>query len=387
MIKRAIKLPATESFFLLGPRQTGKSTLIESLHLDAAWKINLLQDEHFFRYSKSPSLFRKEAEQKIAREGIRTLFIDEIQRVPALLNEVQFLMDRTKRRFIMTGSSARKLKRGGANLLAGRAVERHLHPYIYEEVSDDFDLNDVLLYGSLPPVFGRPAGEKEDILRTYAHVYLREEIQNEGLVRNLGGFSKFLDLAANQSGELLSYSAVARECGQSVRTVQAHYQILEDTLVGFRLEPWHRSVRKRLVGHPKFYLFDTGVTNAVNRRLSGPPDPMHQGRLFEQFVILEAHRLLSYARSDAALYFWRTNHGAEVDLLVERHGKILAAIEIKCSGNISGAPLSGLRAFREEHPTVPCYLISTVETAHELDRVKVLPWIKGLKLIKELVSA
>lgn len=373
MIHRVMQLPKG-SFLLLGPRQTGKSTLIESHFIKNLWKIDLLLSDLFLKYSKDPSLFRKESLEKINREGIQTIFIDEIQRVPQLLNEVQFLMKESKCQFILTGSSARKLKRGGANLLAGRAVERHLFPFVYEEMKNHFNLEEALLLGTLPALTGKNQAEKIDLLSTYAHVYLKEEIQSEGIARNLGGFSRFLDMAASQFGGLVSFSNIARECQLPIRTVQSYYEILEDTLIGFRLESWTRSLRKRLVAHPKFYFFDCGVTNAVNQRLTAFLDAETKGRLFEQWIILETYRMIHYRQSEAKIYFWKTNHGAEVDLLIEKHGRLVAAFEIKAASRIAGPHLSGLRSFREEHPKTPCAVICTAEHAYEMDQVKILSW-------------
>ena len=384
MIKRIISLPPKLSFFLLGPRQTGKSTLIDSLFSTRAWKVDLLLSDSFFAYSKDPALFRKEVLAKLSREQLTTIVIDEIQRVPELLNEVHYLMEKHKRcRFVLTGSSARKLRRGGVNLLAGRAVERHLFPFVYEEISPDFELDDALMHGTLPAVFGREARIKRDILHAYVHTYLQTEIQSEGIARNLAGFSRFLDVAASQFGDLLNYTAIGRECGLPTRTVQGYFDILEDTLIGFRLEPYRKSVRKRLRAHPKFYFFDTGVVNAINRTLTSNLSTQLRGRLFEHFIVLETYRKLSYASSEARLFFWRTNHGAEVDLLIEKHGKLRVAIEIKSSPHIAGADLSGLNAFRQEHRKVPCMLVSTVRNAFELHGVTVLPWQEYLEALGE----
>lgn len=387
MINRIIQLPEKTSFFLLGPRQTGKSTLIDYRYTRAVWKIDLLLTDLFLAYSKDPSLFRREAVEKIKHEEIRTIFIDEIQRVPFLLTEVHALMREFDCRFILTGSSARKLRRGGVDLLAGRAVERRLFPFVYEEIKGRFDLKEALLFGTLPPLIGKTDSEKRDILSAYVNTYLKEEIQSEGIARNLGGFSRFLDLAAGQFAELVSFSAIARECHLPVRTVQSYYEILEDTLIGFRLPPWRKSLRKRLTAHPKFYFFDCGVTNAINRQLTAPLEAQLSGRLFEQFVVLETHRLLHYSQGEAGLYYWRTNHGAEVDLLIERHGKLISGFEIKATPNISGAHLSGIRAFKEEHPEIPCAVISTAPNAFEIEGVKILPWKQYLTELSCLLSS
>lgn len=378
MINRMCKLPDNKSFFLFGPRQTGKTTLVHATFKEKVWEIDLLLSETFFKYSKYPQQMRLEALEKIEKEGIQRIFIDEIQRVPQLLNEVHFLIEKTGCRFLLTGSSARKLRRGGVNLLAGRAVTRHLFPFVYEEIKSDFSLRQILQFGSLPAVFEYSREDKIDTLRSYTETYLREEIQAEGIVRNLGNFSRFLDLAASQFGELVSFTAIGRECHVATRTVQSYYGILEDTLIGLRLEPWTRSLRKRLVAHPKFYLFDLGVTNCLNRQLTAPPDPMRAGRLFEQFIVLETHRMLHYLHSEASLYFWRTNHGAEVDLLIEKHGKFVGAFEIKYSTRITGSHLSGLRAFRDEHPDVPLHVIARVDQPYRIDNVHIMPWINYL---------
>lgn len=385
MVHRIINLPVNLSFFLFGPRQTGKTSLIQEFMDKKTWKVDLLLNEIFFKYSKNPELFRKESEEKI-KTGFKKIFVDEVQQVPRILNEIQALMSaHPEVQFILTGSSARKLKRGAANLLGGRAVERHLFPFIYSEIKESFDLDEVLQYGSLPPVYGKTSEQQADILNAYVNVYLREEIQSEGLVRNLGGFSRFLEISAAQFGELVNFTSIARDCHLTARSVQSYYEILEDTLVGFRLEPWAKSARKRMIGHPKFYFFDNGVTNAINKNLKGEINPLLKGRLFEQFIVLETMRLIHYKRSEANIYFWRTNHGAEIDLLIEKHGQLKAACEIKSSSNISGAHLSGIRAFRQENQKVPCFVICRADNAYELDSVKVLPWQSYLEKINDLV--
>jgi len=385
MINRIISLPKAQSFFLFGSRQTGKTTLIHTKYTKMIWKIDLLLNDTFFRYAQNPSLFRQEAVEKIQNEKIKIIFIDEVQRLPALLNEVQYLMQNFSCQFILTGSSARKLKRGGGNLLAGRAVEHKLFPLTYEELKSEFHLEHILQFGSLPALLDKTKKEKKDILAAYVHTYLREEIQAEGIARNIGGFSRFLDLAASQFGELLSFSAVARECHLPVRTVQSYYEVLEDTLIGIRLQPWRKSLRKRLTAHPKFYLFDTGVANAINKRLTGGMDRQLMGRLFEQWIILETGRLIHYAGSEANMYYWRTNNGAEVDLLIEKHGKIRAAFEIKLTPNISGSHLSGLRVFHEEHTAVPCFVICTTPNTFTLNKIKIISWESYLKLLQSFI--
>ena len=383
MIPRICDLPSNRSFFLFGPRQTGKSTLVNAAFPSEVWKIDLLMTDQFLKYSKHPHLLRIEALEKIEKQGIRRIFVDEIQRIPELLNEVHFLIENTGCRFLMTGSSARKLRKGGINLLAGRAVQRRLFPFVYKEIADTFSLDEVLRFGTLPAVYGRSREEKFDILNSYSETYLREEIQAEGLVRNLGGFSRLLDLAAGQCGELISFTSIGRDCHVATRTVQAYYDILEDTLISIRLQPWRKSIKKRMVSHAKFYLFDLGITNSLIRQLTAPPDPVRRGRLFEQFIILETYRLLHYRQSEACIYFWRTNHGAEVDLIIEKYGKIIGAFEIKSRSHITGAHLTGLRSFRAEYPDVPLHVIAMVEDSYRIEDVLVVSWKRYLEELVE----
>lgn len=385
MIKRWLKLPEKASFFLFGPRQTGKSTLISETLKSNSWMVNLLLNEAFSKYSKYPELFRKEALQKIEKENTEVVFVDEIQKVPALLNEIQFLIDQKKAQFILTCSSARKLKKGGANLLGGRAVERFLFPFIFSEIEEGFDLEDVLRFGSLPSIYGKNVEEKIDNLKAYTNIYLREEIQLEGIVRNLGGFSRFLDIAASQFGDVVNFSNIGRECHLPTRTVQSYYEILEDTLIGFRLDPWRKSLRKRLGSHPKFYLFDMGVTNAINRHLGDLPDNNLRGRLFEQFIVLETFRLLNYLQSESRIYYWRTNIGAEIDLVIEKQGELKAAFEIKAKRTVGGNDFSGFRAFSDDNPKVPCFLVCETEEPYNEGKIGVLPWKIFLKRLPEFL--
>ena len=388
MITRITDLPENRSFFLFGPRQTGKTSLIRSKFGDDAWTVNLLHGEEYARYAKHPAQYRLDALEKIRTGDTRRFVLDEVQRIPELLNEVHALMeDHPDRQFILLGSSARKLKRGGANLLAGRAVQRLLFPFTLAELGEHFNLDDALRFGTLPPLLGLSDMDKQDTLKAYTETYLREEVQMEGLVRNLGGFYRFLEIAASASGELINFSNIARGCHLPVRTVQSYYEILEDTLIGFRLQPWLKSERKRLVAHRKFYFFDTGVTNAINRRLAAPPDPRLTGRLFEQFIVLELHRLLHYARSERRIFFWRTNTGAEVDLVLERHGELTGAVEIKSATEVSGNDFSGLRAFRNDNPAVLLTVVYRGIQAYRTDGIRIIPWKMFLDEIMQEITA
>jgi predicted AAA+ superfamily ATPase len=231
------------------------------------------------------------------------------------------------------------------------------------------------------------AGQARETLKAYVEIYVREEIQMEGLVRNLGGFTRFLDLVGAYCGEIVNFSALAREAGLPIKTVQSYFEVLEDTLIGLRIPAWTKSPLKRLVSHPKFYLFDNGLTNALTHRLLEPLEPAIRGRLFEQFFIQETRRRLDYSRADYGLYYWRTNNGAEVDLLIELDGSLAAAVEFKSRPALSGADLSGLRSFREDHPGLPCLLVCTAPEVFDLDFAKVLPWRSYLEWLDGLARA
>ncbi len=384
MIERRCRLPARQSCLLLGPRQTGKTTLVRAALPSGAFSVDLLRHDVFLRYSKDPSLVRSEVEARL-RAGARTIFVDEIQRIPALLDEIHGLIEATGARFLLTGSSARKLRRAPTNLFAGRAATRRLHPLTEVEIGSDFDLGRALRFGTLPPVVTSDDELARDVLESYAETYLREEIQAEAWVRNLGGFGRFLDVAAAQSGELLNFTAVGREASLATRTVQEYFQILEDTLLGFRREAWSRSPRARMVAHPRFFLFDTGVTNALCRRLTSLVDPLLRGRLFEQWLILECRRRIDYARSEARIFFWRTHHGAEIDLLIEKHGRLRLAAEMKAQRRVSSADLSGLRSFADAHPKVPRLVVAEVPAAHRLGEIDVLPWKMFLDRLEDWI--
>lgn len=385
MLHRLLTLPTKRSCLLFGPRQTGKSTLVRGLLPAKSWTLDLLRPDVALRFAKDPAQFGREVEQR-STKGVKTVFVDEVQRVPALLDEVHRLIEDRGIRFLLTGSSARKLKRGGANLLAGRAAIRRLHPLTVAEMGGRFDLERTLRFGSLPAVVTGDDEAARDLLRAYGETYLHEEIQAEAVVRNLGGFARLLDVAASQCGDVLNYSAVGRDAGLATRTVQEYFQILEDTLIGFRLEAWRASPRARMTTHPRFYLFDTGVTNALNRRLGAQLDGSARGRLFEQLVVLESMRLLDYADTEARLYYWRTNVGAEVDLLVERHGKLRLAVEIKSATKVVGADLSGMRSFQEAHPEVPCLVVANVPEPYRLDRIEVIPFAMYVAELRDRVS-
>jgi len=382
MYKRILdnRLPEN-SFFLFGPRQVGKSTLLKKERADLT--IDLLDPELQLAYNKNPNLLRQQVDEI---KSSAKIFIDEVQRVPRILDIIHSLMEqKPKLKFMLCGSSARKLRHGAANLLGGRALYRTMHPLTLEELSNTFNLKWILGYGSLPKIYSTLRQKKtetaRDLLRAYVITYLKEEIKAEALVRNLHGFQNFLDIAAAQYAEQINFSAVSRDCQVALSTVKEYYSILEDTLVGFFLFPYLKSQRKRMSHQPKFYFFDNGVTRAILGTLQDEPGLKEQGRLFEQWILQEIIRHNEYYQKDWKLCFWRTRHGAEVDILISRGRKILYAIECKLSQNPSSSDLSGLKSFHESYPNVPCFIVAPVKQPLKLSFVRVLP---PIKLFKEL---
>jgi len=376
MFKRYLKnrLPET-SFFLFGPRQVGKSTLLHGEKPDLA--IDLLNPELQLSYNKTPNLLHQQADDLPSDVSVKIL-IDEVQRVPKLLDIVHSLMEQKPNlQFILCGSSARKLRHGASNLLGGRALYRTMHPLSHEELSEAFKLQWVLAYGSLPKIYTtlmqKNEKDAQDFLRAYTITYLREEIKAEALVRNLQSFQNFLDIAVAQYGEQINFSGVSRDCQVALSTVKEYYSILEDTLIGFFLYPYLKSQRKRMSRQPKFYFFDNGVTRALLGTLQDPPNLPEQGRLFEQWILQQIFCLNEYHHKDWKLSFWRTSHGAEVDLLISRGAKLLYAIECKFKQQPASSDLSGLRSFHKSHPDVPCFIVAPVNQSFRLSFVRVLP--------------
>lgn len=376
MINRTLNLTSyNNSLFLFGPRQVGKTSLIINT-LSPDIYINLLKHAEFVRYAKDPSLLSKEAHS--FKEGKELLIvIDEIQRCPELLNEIQMLIDgRQKTRFVLTGSSARKLRRAGVNLLGGRAITLHLHPFTHEELKEGFSLEDALRFGTIPRIaLSKNESEKIRMLKGYVETYLKEEIQQEALTRNIPAFARFLELAAFENGNLLNFQNIAREVGVHAKTVKEYFQILEDTLIGFFLYPYTKSHREKLVSHPKFYFFDRGVVSALKNSVSSqlvagsPP----YGDAFEHWIILEMKRLLDYREREANISFFRTSDGAEVDIVLEHSGKIWA-IEIKSSSAPRMSDLRGLKSFMADHKCDKALCVCQTPRPYTTGGVEFVPW-------------
>jgi predicted AAA+ superfamily ATPase len=385
MFQRTVKLPKTQSFFLFGPRGSGKSTLLnDRFSVKDTHFINLLIPSEEDRFARSPELFQAEIEALSPK--ITNIVVDEIQKVPKLLDLVHHMIEtaKNKRRFILTGSSARKLKRGKANLLAGRAVTKNLFPLTQLELADAFDLDSALAWGTLPRIFSlKNDEERMEFLQTYALTYLKEEIQLEQLVRNLDPFRRFLEVAAQSDGKVVNYLNIARDTGTDSKTVKSYYEILEDTLVGFYLESFHTSVRKRIKVSPKFYFFDLGVSRALSRQLTmkAAKSTSYYGELFERLVVLELYRQESYLNREYRLTFLQTEDDAEIDLVVERPGKPLALIEIKSTNQVREDMVRRLAHFQKDFPKASLYCFSNDPIAKKFGKISALPWRKGLSVL------
>ena len=383
MFHRTIKLPKSQSFFLFGPRGSGKSTLLHACFpKESTFFFNLLLPKEEDRFSRDPHLFQAEVEALDSK--FDTVVIDEVQKVPKLLDLVHHLIENNKRkiRFILTGSSARKLKKGKANLLAGRAVTRNLYPLTHIELADSFLLEEVLAWGSLPKIYDLCENEEKiDFLQTYALTYLKEEIQAEQIVRNLDPFRRFLEVAAQADGKIINYSNIARDTGTDPKTVKSYYEVLEDTLVGFYLESFHTSRRKRLKISPKFYFFDLGISRALSRQLTmkAVPQTSYYGELFERFIVLELHRQENYLNREYRLTFLRTQDDAEIDVVVERPGKPLAFIEIKSADQIHEEMLSGMKKFEKDFPKAEFFCFSRDPITKKFGKILALHWQVGLQ--------
>jgi predicted AAA+ superfamily ATPase len=369
-----------QSFFLFGPRQSGKTTLINRWlkTKKRTFAINLLKSDDLIKYQSSPAQLRKEIEFEFSKSTEPLfVFIDEIQKCPSLLDEIHFLIEEYKDiiYFILTGSSARKLKRASANMLGGRAVQKTMHPLTFSELAEQFNLDKVISGGSIPSYYNMEPEERSEGLHAYVNTYLKEEIINEALTRNVPAFSRFLMLAGDSSGEIINYSTIARETGVSSKTIKEYFQILEDTLIGFPLIPYLKSVRKQLIQHPKFYLFDLGVINQLcGRNVNNiPRGGATWGKLFEHFIVLELKRFIDYHHRNWQLYHWRTKQGHEVDVVLKTEEKLFA-LEIKGGRNIDKRDMKGLKTFQSEHPDSTPICIAIADKAFILDSIPVIPW-------------
>jgi predicted AAA+ superfamily ATPase len=370
-----INLPDKQSTFLWGPRKTGKSTYINDKFADSI-VYDFLKTDLFFEFTKRPGLL---SEQLLAEDENRLkypIIIDEVQKIPQILDEVHWLIENKGIRFILCGSSARKLKRGKANLLGGRAWRYEMFPFVFKELID-FNLLRALNHGLIPVHYLNNNYQKS--IKAYVQDYLKEEIFAEGLSRNIPAFSRFFDAIGFTHGELTNYVNIARECGVNSKTVKEYYQILVDTLIGTFVEPFTKHPGRQIITKaPKFYLFDVGVANYLAKRKILDIKGSLFGKAFEHFIFTEILAYRSYHDMDFNINFWRTKSGIEVDFILN-DGEI--AVEVKGSSRIDKRELYSLIAFTEEYSPRKTILVCTEKEERIVNKIHVIPWQKFLHLL------
>lgn len=378
--KRLLKmnLPQGQSAFLWGARRTGKSFYLTRTYPNARY-INLLESDIYHRYLKAPHLLREDLSSLSEEEKQNPVIIDEVQKVPILLDEVHSLIENKGLSFILCGSSARKLKRGGANLLGGRAWRYHFYPLVYLEI-EHYDLQRALTHGLVPQHYLLENPRRA--LKAYVLDYLKEEIQAEGLVRHLPAFNRFLDAMAYSTNGLINYANIARDCGVSGHTVREYCQILEDTLLAYFLPPYNRRKgRDIIMGSPRLYFFDLGVAHALKGSF-GALHPNEEGFAFESLILQELQAYIGLNDLDQTLSFWRTKSGLEVDFIF---GEAEVAIEVKLTNQVRLTELKGLMAFMEEHQPKRSFVVTREPFGRILETpvgvIEILPWQKFMELL------
>jgi uncharacterized protein len=372
------------SLMLLGPRQTGKSTLLHRMKPDL--EINLAEESTFLEFSSDPGRL----EGILKATNLKTVFIDEIQRLPSLLNTIQGLIDENRRqtkkklRFFLSGSSARKLRRGNANLLPGRLLSYFLGPLHLLEMGDDIHLDSLMSYGALPGVVTESNSKiKKALLTSYAGTYLKEEVQAEALTKNIEGFSRFLFVMAAKNGEFIDYAKLGSQASITQKTATRFFEILEDTLIIQRLPAFANSDFKRLVQHPKFYFFDVGVLNGLLNNFRPSGDRI--GMLFETLVFNQITSLVSSLGETARLSTYRTNKGVEIDFVLEVENQVFA-IEVKASKNIGAEDLRGLHSFVQFHEKAKPFVVYLGDRVFEKNGILILPLKKALEKIRDALK-
>ena len=378
MYSRIISPPKAKSFFLFGPRGTGKTTWVKSAFPKAVY-VDLLEAELFNDLTANP----QRLSNFIPPDFKDWVIIDEIQRIPDLLHEVHRLIETKQYHLVLTGSSPRKLKRKGPNLLAGRALTLSMHPLSVVELGDDFRLEHSLRYGQLPSVYTEADPKK--YLEAYVRTYLEEEIRQEGLTRNLSAFARFLEAASFSHGSVLSISSVARECHVERKVVESYFSILEDLMIGYRIPIFSKKAKRRLIAHPKFYFFDAGVYRTL--RPMGPLDAPEEvdGIALETLFLQELIALNSALDFGYKIFYWRTSNGREVDFVL--YGpKGLLAFEIKRTSRMTSAMLGGLKSFLADYPMAKAYFVYTGNRRMYDGKIEIVPVLEILKNLKALLA-
>ena len=381
MYQRLLNIPenSRQSYFIFGPRGTGKSSWLKS-KFDEHVYIDLLDADNFIKLQGDP----KALSHYIPANYQGWIIIDEVQKIPELLDEIHRLIENDKHRFILTGSSARKLKQKGVNLLAGRAIRLEMHPLTAVELGDDFDIQKSLQVGHLPSCYTYE--NANDYLSTYVQMYLQEEVLQEGLTRNLSSFTRFLANASFSQGSMINQSEIARETAVKLHVVNEYFSILEDLLIAQTMPVFTKRAKRRMVAHPKFYYFDTGVFRFLRPQgLLDSPSEIG-GICLESLFYQEIKAINSYFKLGYDCYFWRTSHGTEVDFILYGQSGF-HAFEIKHDQNFSNKDLSGLRSFKKDYPQATCYFLSMSENEGTQDDINIMNIAKALKNLPGLLSA
>lgn len=371
------KLLSERSLFLLGPRQTGKSSYIrEELKTLPALTWNLLDRGLLLRSLADPTLLRKELEARGLKDCV--VCVDEIQKCPEMLDEIQLLIEERRIRFLLTGSSARALRAGGVNLLGGRARTRSLHPLAWPEIKGPtFSLERVMDSGLLPPHW-LSASPEED-LAAYVDTYLAEEIAAEGLSRNLPGFARFLQTVAACNARMINYTNVANDAQLPRQTVKLWFQVLLDTLLGYELPAWRNSTKRKSIDTAKFYFFDLGVVRSLRRLSPALPGSADFGEFFEHYIFMELRAWIDYRKPRSVLSYWRSTSGHEVDFILDND----VAIEVKAAERVTSRDLAGLKALREEDRLNRFILVSREDRPQITDGIEIMPWAYFLDALWE----
>ena len=373
ILKRVLQPPdlTENSMFLWGPRRTGKSFWIKNQLKYDFHHIDLLKSDVFAEYASKPALLRERFSEDKLTDNVKLIVIDEIQKCPELLDEVHWMIENTQKKFLLTGSSARKLRKYHSNLLAGRAIRREMRPICFPEYQIE-DLERVFVTGLLPVHL--LSNSPIELIRSYVADYLKEEIAQESITRNLQAFSDFLRVSAVTNSELLNFTNISREVGVSAKVVKSYFEILEDTLLGFRLTPWRKSQKRRSVETEKFYFFDVGISNFLAKRTPKLGTPEF-GKSFEHYIFMELKAYQAYKNLDLEINFWRTSNGQEVDFIVNQDA---LAIEVKSGNRTHETDLKGLTLIAEERTFKERILVSQDELPKifndKYGKILVLPW-------------
>ncbi|WP_016775883.1 ATP-binding protein [Anaerophaga thermohalophila] len=362
--KQIFEKSGRESFFLWGARQTGKSTLLKNMYPDSLW-FDLLQTDVFERLYREPAQLR---EIVMASDLSTPVVIDEIQKIPALLDEIHWLIENNKTQFILSGSSPRKILSSKANLLGGRALRYELYPLVSSEIPD-FDLMRALNHGLLPRHY--LSDHPERLISAYIGNYLQDEIMAEARIRKVSTFSRFLETAAFSNGEMVNYSKIASECGVSAPTIREYFQILEDTLTGSFLPSFQKRPKRRVIHAPKFYFFDVGIVNYLLRRGEIKPRSEMFGNAFEHFIYQEIRAHRHYSGIEYPVYYWRTASQIEIDFVLGDHE---IAIEVKSTDNAGKRHIKGLQYFEDEYNVRQSILVSNDPFPRKIGTISILPW-------------